>query len=142
MNSKRTRIVFKKTTKPNRMDLELTYDMDNIDYQYNAPNFELIQKLPILLSDNTKQRKCVKKKYIEKEPDEEDCMYSEHCMYSEPVDNELEVDIDFENVIKDVMGSKTVYYDYNKHLIYNEKYIVIGSIDEDGVIAMNDDEAV
>ena len=48
----------------------------------------------------------------------------------------IETDIDFDNIIKDNMGGKVVYYDYNKNLIYNEKYDVIGSIDGDGIINM------
>lgn len=137
----KTRIRFKKAKNTVKNNMELTYDMDNTGYECNPPNYNLIRTLPVLFSEDLKIKKYIKKTSVYTDEDNEldnDIQYSKREDI-ETTDNQYDGDIDFENVIKDVMGNKTVYYDYNKHMIYNEKYVVIGSIDEDGIINMNDE---
>ena len=107
------RIIFKKK----KYIDELTYDHKIID----SPNFNLINKLPNIYKDTigNKIKKSAKPKKV-----------------NININDIIETDIDFDNIIKDNMGGKVVYYDYNKNLIYNEKYDVIGSIDGDGIINM------
>jgi len=60
---------------------------------------------------------------------------------NEDINNNLikDCDIDFESIIKDTISGKTIYYDYNKNIIYGSNYKIIGEINEDGEINLDDD---
>lgn len=60
---------------------------------------------------------------------------------NEDINNNLikDCDIDFESIIKDTISGKTIYYDYNKNIIYGNNYKIIGEINEDGEINLDDD---
>ena len=53
-------------------------------------------------------------------------------------DHNIDDSIDKDSLLRDNVGGNCVYYDYNKNLIYNEKYIVIGTITEEGEIYIDD----
>ena len=53
-------------------------------------------------------------------------------------DHDIDDSIDKDSLLQDNVGGNCVYYDYNKNLIYNEKYIVIGTITEEGEIYIDD----
>jgi len=123
------RIIFKKK----KYIDELTYDHKIID----SPNFNLINKLPNIYKDTigNKIKKSAKPKKVNININDI-INININDITNININDIIETDIDFDNIIKDNMGGKVVYYDYNKNLIYNEKYDVIGSIDGDGIINM------
>ena len=134
------KIVFKKkkVKKPEKsiiqkameLDHELSYDPISDDESDIQPvtkkiNFDLINKLPNLLKDNSKNE-VISYDFDEEEEEEE--------QPEKMPDNDIEIDT--ENLVKDSLGGKTVFYDFDKNLIYDSKHKVIGTINEDGEMDM------
>jgi len=109
------KIIFKK--KKNKF-LELTYD--NKDrFVSKSVNFELVNDIINLI--NLKNPV---------EFNEDDFSIPNNCKEKTLDDN----DIDYDLLIKDCIGGKTIYFDYEKHIIYDENHKIIGSICEDDLI--------
>ena len=118
----------------NKFELELdniTDDEDNYIITKNLNNeinFNLIKRLPILNNLNNKTE------FVSKLVDEESDSDNENNQQNYNRD----LDIDIENLTKDFISGKTIYYDYNKNIIYNHKFKIIGEINEDGEINLDD----
>lgn len=118
----------------NKFELELdniTDDEDNYIITKNLNNeinFNLIKRLPILNNLNNKTE------FVSKLIDEESDSDNENNLQNYNGD----LDIDIENLTKDFISGKTIYYDYNKNIIYNYKFKIIGEINEDGEINLDD----
>tara|TARA_Y100000385_G_scaffold291335_1_gene368694 strand:+ start:3828 stop:4370 length:543 start_codon:yes stop_codon:yes gene_type:complete len=114
-------------------ELELDYISDDDDFseisKKDKINFELLKKLT-LFNKNTEVKNLVNE--IVSDDSESD---------NEDINNNLikDCDIDFESIIKDTISGKTIYYDYNKNIIYGSNYKIIGEINEDGEINLDDD---
>lgn len=150
-NEKKKKLVIKKKTKlskplTNKKDvekkivketsikeLELDYISDDEDFseisKKDKINFELLKKLT-LFNKNTEVKNIVNE-IVSDESDSD----------NEDINNNLikDCDIDFESIIKDTISGKTIYYDYNKNIIYGSNYKIIGEINEDGEINLDDD---
>ena len=48
-------------------------------------------------------------------------------------ENNEEIDIDTDELIQDSIGGKIIYFDYDKNIVYNENYEIIGNIGDDGL---------
>ena len=118
----------------NKFELELdniTDDEDNYIITKNLNNqidFNLINRLPIL--NNLTNKIEFVSKLIDEESDSDNENKLENC--------NRDIDIDIENLTKDFISGKTIYYDYNKNIIYNYKFKIIGEINEDGEINLDD----
>lgn len=122
------------TSVNNKFELELDYITDEEDNYIDTINldnqidFNLINRLPILNNLNNKTE------FVSKLIDEESESDNENYLQN----NNRDVDIDIENLTKDFISGKTIYYDYNKNIIYNYKFKIIGEINEDGEINLDD----
>ena len=148
----------KKQKQPTDLDeYELTLDYISDDettifIPVNKINFDLIKLLPKLLKDATNDNEITSL-----DLDDDDIQHNSikstnnDCINSLDLDDDDEFqnnsikatdnnDIDFESIVKDTVGGKIVFYDYTKNLIYNSKYVVIGSINEDGEIYLEEIE--
>lgn len=149
----------KKQQQPTELDeYELTLDYISDDETTifipgNKINFDLIKLLPKLLKDATNDNeitsldidddeiqhnsiKSINNDYINSLDLDDDDEFHNNSIKATDNDN----DIDFESIVKDTVGGKIVFYDYTKNLIYNSKYVVIGSINEDGEIYLEETE--
>ena len=114
--SEKKKIIFKKK-KPDKYR-ELSYDIiNNINYNVETINYELVNKIIALnnskLLDNIDCLKSKKtKKIITK---------LSNTFYDEdPVDKE--------SLVEDLIAGKQIFYDYDKNIIYNSSYNIIGTI--------------
>ncbi len=111
---------------------ELSYDLNiknefliNLSLHNNTVNYNLINKLPQLRIKNTN--------LVNEDIDECDEENNEIN-----INNEND-DIDKDSLEMDKIGDKNYYFDYDKGIIYNLKYIEVGHIDEYGEINLNDE---
>ncbi len=145
-NTKKKKLIVKKKTKPvNKKDIEKKIDKESsikeLDLDYisgdedfseiskkDEINFELLKKLT-LFNKNTEVKNLLNE--IASDDSESD---------NEDVNNNMikDLDIDYESIIKDNISGKTIYYDYNKNIIYGSNYKIIGEINEDGEINLDD----
>ena len=114
--SEKKKIIFKKK-KPDKYR-ELNYDIiNNINYNVETINYELVNKIIALnnskLLDNIDCLKSKKtKKIITK---------LSNTFYDEDT-------VDTESLVEDLIAGKQIFYDYDKNIIYNSSYNIIGSI--------------
>jgi hypothetical protein len=114
--SEKKKIIFKKK-KPDKYK-ELNYDIvNNVSYNVETINYELVNKIIALnnskLLDNIDCLKSKKtKKIITK---------LSNTFYDEDT-------VDTESLVEDLIGGKQIFYDYDKNIIYNSSYNIIGSI--------------
>ena len=114
------------------LELELdniTDDENNEFYTKNSDNnidFNLIKRLPI--SNNNKIL------FVSKPNDEDSDSDYENNLQNYNKD----IDIDIENLTKDFISGKIIYYDYTKNIIYNNEFKIIGEINEDVEINLDD----
>ena len=114
--SGKKKIIFKKK-KPDKYK-ELNYEIvNNISYNVETINYELVNKIIALnnskLLDNIDCLKSKKtKKIITK---------LSNTFYDEDT-------VDTESLVEDLIGGKQIFYDYDKNIIYNSSYNIIGSI--------------
>ena len=159
-STKKKKFIFKKKTKkqpqssekivkktkssvkiPENNDIsELTYD--NVDESvegelkigtntdYNNVNFSLINKLPKIYNQVTFKHSFNPDLAAEESDEGSDT--------EDPLDNNK--DIDTESLLKDNLNGKTIYYDYDKNLIYDMGFKIIGEINEDGEINIDDSQ--
>ena len=108
----------------------LDFDVDiDVKYMPSIPdkikiNMNIINGLPKIECDTSIVNKLDQ---INDEVDEDDIDDS----LSTQINNE-ELDIDIDSLEELTIGNKTYFMDYNKGVIYNNKYNVIGNIDEFG----------
>lgn len=113
---------------------ELTYDLNikneflvNLSLHNKTINYNLINKLPQLGIKNTN--------IVNMNDDADDC---DEEINETNINNDID-DIDKDNLEMDKIGDKNYYFDYDKGIIYNLKFIEVGHIDEYGEINLNDD---
>lgn len=146
-SSKKIKIRIKKKKKTDYYDSNgyLTYeptpfDEDVIQYIENKRkiNFELISKLPnIKIGNQTNSKNMSYEDNIDLVDNDDECDTNE--LSNKDCDTvEIPDDIDIDNLLKDIVGGNCVYYDYNKNLIYNDSYVIIGTINEEGEIYLDD----
>ena len=113
--SEKKKIVFKKK-KPDKYK-ELSYDIINNNYNVETINYELVNRIIALnnskLLDNID---CLKLKTTKK-----NITKLSNTFYEEDT-------IDKECLVEDVIGGKQIFYDYDKNIIYNSSYSIIGTI--------------
>ena len=114
--SEKKKIIFKKK-KPDKYK-ELNYDIiNNVRYNVETIDYELVNKIIALnnskLLDNIDCLKSKKtKKIITK---------LSNTFYDEDT-------VDKESLVEDLIGGKQIFYDYDKNIIYNSSYNIIGTI--------------
>ena len=125
----------------NYVSNELEYDYMSEDESVvesvdSYPNFSLINKLPQLYEISSVKVVCVNgKNSVDIESEEEN-----EINVPEPLDllkNES-CDIDTDSLFKDTANGKVIYFDYNKNIIYNSDFVIIGTSTEDGEIELDD----
>jgi len=134
----------KRSTKNNTKDVstsilhavvtELDLDPDIIDCdspinkKSNRINFDLISRLPKIYNETNSINNLYD---IVQESDEIN-------MDNVP-DIKVPDDIEVELLVSDILEGRPVYYDYDKLIIYNSQYLIIGSINEDGEIQLENE---
>ena len=114
--SEKKKIIFMKK-KPDKYK-ELNYDsVNNLSYNVETINYELVNKIIALnnskLLDNIDCLKSTKtKKIITK---------LSNTFYDDDT-------VDKESLVEDLIGGKQIFYDYDKNIIYNSSYNIIGTI--------------
>jgi hypothetical protein len=108
--------------------LEFDTDID-IKYMPSIPNkvdinMNIINCLPKIEFDKTLVNNVDQINNLDDEEDDDDSIT--------PQENSEELDIDIDSLEELTIGNKTYFMDYNKGVIYNKKYNVIGNIDEFG----------
>tara|TARA_B110000977_G_C10926727_1_gene435395 strand:- start:403 stop:885 length:483 start_codon:yes stop_codon:yes gene_type:complete len=86
-------------------------------------NMDIINGLPKIEFDELLVNNATLNNDIDEEDDDDSIS---------PQENNEELDIDTDSLEELTIGGKTYYMDYNKGVIYNKKYNVIGNIDEFG----------
>lgn len=136
------KIIFKKKKPIVNKFLELTFDTDIVPIKSSGINYDLVKKIISLNSIkkmnstnslNTPKQKKTRPPIIINEPEfiNKDELMEDNIDddEEESLVNTTDVEmIDKDELIKDSIGGKTIYYDYDKNIIYNKLYEVIGSI--------------
>jgi len=117
----------------NYISNELEYDcvsdndsaVESVDSQ---PNFDLINKLPQLFEISSIKE------------DDQLSIASEDEELEDPIKiyKKESFDIDTDSLFKDSVNGKDIYFDYNKNIIYNSDFVIIGTTTEDGEIELDD----
>jgi hypothetical protein len=116
------------------------YESNELEYDYKSddesivesldsqPNFDLINKLPQLFEIT----------FIKE--DDQLSLASDDESMDEPqqITKKESFDIDTDSLFKDKVNGKIIYFDYNKNIIYNADFIIIGTTTEDGEIELDD----
>ena len=145
--TKRKRLIIKKKKSPSIKDIYdengfLTFDPydDDPDTKVSSKNnidFDLISRLPKINLINKTDSKLIYSKLSSKidkiknlldESDDDD----EETIEDDDNDEEME------NYQKGTLDGKLVYYDHDKSLVLNDKLEVIGDIDDEGEVTLDE----
>lgn len=112
-------------------ELEYDYVSDDesvVESLDSQPNYELIKKLPQLFEITSIK------------DDDQLSLASDDESTNDPnlIVKNGSFDIDTDSLFKDSVNGKVIYFDYNKNIIYNGDFIIIGTTTEDGEIELDD----
>ncbi len=113
-------------------ELEYEYESDDasiVESLDSQPNFELINKLPQLFEISSIKDD----DQLSIASDDDDSMDAPR-----KIDKKESFDVDTDSLFKDSVNGKVIYFDYNKNIIYNGDYVIIGTTTEDGEIELDE----
>ena len=145
--SKRKRLIIKKKKKTNGIvDIYdengfLTFDPCDDDpitqtYKNNNIDFDLIAKLSKMNLISEDDSKLIYNKLADK-IDKIKTLLEESDDDEETIEEE-DSEVDIEQYQKDTLNGQLVYYDHTKSMVLNDKLEVIGDIDDEGEITLDE----